>query len=294
MRSDRFDVAADRDFADVMRACASARKDLDQRRDPAPLSASCSTRGHAHSIEVYEDGELVGGLYGVSLGAAFFGESMFHRARDASKVALVHLVARLRLGGFRLLDTQFLTDASGEPRARSRSAARPIRRRLAPALDSDGGFRAPGRRAARCPAREALRLARQNDGTERCDPLTEVRCSRRVEEDRHGGGGAFDEMGPGGGRARARSIAKVARWLEQTPPDLLAARRAQAEYMFRRIGITFGVYGDKDAAERLIPFDIVPRLHLARRMDAARGRASPSASPRSTCSSRTSMARARS
>src|SRR5208337_220783 len=70
---------------------------------------------------------------------------------------------------------------------------------------------------------------------------------------------AFDEMGPGGDRARAL-YRKVARWLDETPAELLASRRAQAEYMFRRIGITFGVYGDKDAAERLIPFDIVPRL----------------------------------
>src|SRR5208282_6255262 len=70
---------------------------------------------------------------------------------------------------------------------------------------------------------------------------------------------AFDEMKPAGDRTRAL-YKKVARWLEETPSDLLASRRAQAEYMFRRIGITFGVYGDKDAAERLIPFDIVPRL----------------------------------
>src|SRR5271165_7603092 len=70
---------------------------------------------------------------------------------------------------------------------------------------------------------------------------------------------AFDEMGPAGDRARAL-YGKVKLWLDETPPELLASRRAQAEYMFRRIGITFGVYGDKDAAERLIPFDIVPRL----------------------------------
>jgi uncharacterized circularly permuted ATP-grasp superfamily protein len=70
---------------------------------------------------------------------------------------------------------------------------------------------------------------------------------------------AFDEMGLGSDRTRAL-YKKVSLWLEETPPDLLAARRAQAEYMFRRIGITFGVYGDKDAAERLIPFDIVPRI----------------------------------
>jgi leucyl/phenylalanyl-tRNA--protein transferase len=67
-------------------------------------------RGHCHTVEVYQDGHLVGGLYGVSLGGAFFGESMFHRVRDASKVALVHLVARLRSGGFKLLDTQFITE----------------------------------------------------------------------------------------------------------------------------------------------------------------------------------------
>jgi leucyl/phenylalanyl-tRNA--protein transferase len=66
--------------------------------------------GHAHSVEVYDGETLVGGLYGVSLGRAFFGESMFHLARDASKIALVHLVARLKAGGYRLLDTQFLTD----------------------------------------------------------------------------------------------------------------------------------------------------------------------------------------
>ena len=70
---------------------------------------------------------------------------------------------------------------------------------------------------------------------------------------------AFDEMGIASGETRPL-YRQVARWLEETPPELLASRRAQAEYMFRRIGITFGVYGDKDAAERLIPFDIVPRL----------------------------------
>ncbi len=67
-------------------------------------------RRHCHSVEVYDGDVLVGGLYGVVLGRAFFGESMFHRVRDASKVALVHLVARLKAGGFKLLDTQFVTD----------------------------------------------------------------------------------------------------------------------------------------------------------------------------------------
>jgi leucyl/phenylalanyl-tRNA--protein transferase len=67
-------------------------------------------RGHCHTVEVYDGDALVGGLYGVSLGAVFFGESMFHRVRDASKIALVHLVARLKAGGYTLLDTQFITE----------------------------------------------------------------------------------------------------------------------------------------------------------------------------------------
>ncbi len=74
-----------------------------------------------------------------------------------------------------------------------------------------------------------------------------------------GAGGSFDEMGLGAANVRPL-YREIARWLKETPPEVLASRRAQAEYMFRRIGITFGVYGDKDAAERLIPFDIVPRL----------------------------------
>ena len=73
------------------------------------LYGELNARGHAHSIECWREETLVGGLYGVTLGGAFFGESMFSRARDASKVALVHLVARLRRGGWRLLDAQFLT-----------------------------------------------------------------------------------------------------------------------------------------------------------------------------------------
>ena len=103
--------------------------------------ARCSTLGRAHSVEAYQDGELVGGLYGVSLGAAFFGESMFHRARDASKVALVHLVARLRLGGFRLLDAQFVT-----PHLAALGAVEiprdEYRRLLSAAIDAAGDFAA--------------------------------------------------------------------------------------------------------------------------------------------------------
>src|SRR5271170_745577 len=112
VRSDRFGVVVDRDFDAVLDGCSQpmpgrTRTWINTRI--RNLYRKLYERGDCHTVEVYEDGELVGGLYGVSLGCAFFGESMFHRSRDASKVALVHLVARLRAGGFRLLDTQFIT-----------------------------------------------------------------------------------------------------------------------------------------------------------------------------------------
>ena len=112
IRSDRFRVTADTAFRDVIAACAApapGREDTWINPEIEALYAALHARGHAHSIECWHDGELVGGLYGVSLGAAFFGESMFSRMTDASKVALAHLVARLRHGGFALLDTQFIT-----------------------------------------------------------------------------------------------------------------------------------------------------------------------------------------
>ena len=108
LRSDRYEVCADRNFDAVVAACAARDKtwiNADIRR----LYGALFRSKRAHSVEVFQDGALVGGLYGVSLGAAFFGESMFHTARDASKVALLHLAARLRRGGYRLLDTQFVT-----------------------------------------------------------------------------------------------------------------------------------------------------------------------------------------
>jgi leucyl/phenylalanyl-tRNA--protein transferase len=108
LRSDRFEVVADHAFREVMEACASREKTW-INDEILTLYCALHAQGRAHSVEVREDGELVGGLYGVSIGAGFFGESMFHSARDASKVALAHLVARLRRGGYRLLDTQFLT-----------------------------------------------------------------------------------------------------------------------------------------------------------------------------------------
>ena len=113
VRSDRFMVTVDRDFEGVMAGCADPRAGRPRtwiNTRIRVLYRKLHERHHCHSIEVYDGDDLVGGLYGVTLGRAFFGESMFHRARDASKVALVHLVARLRAGGFKLLDTQFVTD----------------------------------------------------------------------------------------------------------------------------------------------------------------------------------------
>jgi leucyl/phenylalanyl-tRNA--protein transferase len=109
IRSDRFDISRDRAFAEVVRACA-ARDDTWINAEIEASYAELHRLGGAHSVEVWEGGALVGGLYGVRLGHAFFGESMFSTARDASKVALAWLVARLKLGGFRLLDCQFMTE----------------------------------------------------------------------------------------------------------------------------------------------------------------------------------------
>ena len=106
-------VTADRCFARVIGLCAAPAPGREQTWINPLIERLFTTlhkQGHAHSVETWLDGELVGGLYGVALGGAFFGESMFSRARDASKVALVHLVARLRLGGYRLLDAQFQTE----------------------------------------------------------------------------------------------------------------------------------------------------------------------------------------
>ena len=107
-----FEIRCDTVFEEVIRGCAEAtekRPNTWINDEIMRLYAALFDRGAAHSVEAWQDGTLVGGLYGVSFGAAFFGESMFSRATDASKVALVHLAARLRIGGYRLLDTQFLT-----------------------------------------------------------------------------------------------------------------------------------------------------------------------------------------
>jgi leucyl/phenylalanyl-tRNA--protein transferase len=113
VRSDRFEIAVNRNFESVLDGCAEPQPGRTRTWINVrirELYRKLYNIGHCHSIEAYEDGELAGGLYGVCLGRAFFGESMFHRTRDASKVALVHLVARLRAGSFTLLDTQFVTD----------------------------------------------------------------------------------------------------------------------------------------------------------------------------------------
>lgn len=113
VRSDRFTVTVNRDFDTVIDRCAAPQAGRAKTWINARirmLYRRLHERGHCHSIEAYDGDDLVGGLYGVTLGSAYFGESMFHSARDASKVALVHLVARLKAAGFALLDTQFVTD----------------------------------------------------------------------------------------------------------------------------------------------------------------------------------------
>ncbi len=108
VRSGRFHISSNEAFDDVIKACA----DREETWISNEIIKVCSTLyrlGFAHSIEVWEDAELAGGLYGVMIRGAFFGESMFHRSTDASKVALVHLVARLKAAGASLLDVQFVT-----------------------------------------------------------------------------------------------------------------------------------------------------------------------------------------
>ena len=111
--ADRYTIYINRDYEAVIEGCAAPQRGRPKTWINARIRVlyrKLFERGHCHTIEAYDGDELVGGLYGVTLGRAYFGESMFHRARDASKVALVHLVARLKAGGFTLLDTQYVTD----------------------------------------------------------------------------------------------------------------------------------------------------------------------------------------
>ncbi len=142
LRQSDFRITSDLAFAEIVRACAEPAPGRRESWINATIFDLCCrlfAMGHAHSIEIWRGTALVGGLYGIALNAAFFGESMFSRETDASKIALVHLVARLRAGNYRLLDTQFLTDHLGRfgaieiPRAE-------YRQKLASALAAPARF----------------------------------------------------------------------------------------------------------------------------------------------------------
>jgi len=142
IRADRFQVRIDADFEAVVDACAEARPNRPETWISGPIKGlymELYRRGLAHSVEAWSDGQFAGGLYGVSLGAVFFGESMVSFARDASKVALAHLVARLKVGGFRLLDAQFMTDHLSQFGGVTLSRAA-YRKRLAGAISQDADF----------------------------------------------------------------------------------------------------------------------------------------------------------
>lgn len=142
VRQDVFEVRVDSDFHGVIDGCSASapgRASTWINADIRALYGALFERGACHTVETWQDGQLVGGLYGVSIGGAFFGESMFSRARDASKVALVHLVGRLIAGGYRLLDTQFITDHLKQFGAQE-IHAQIYRTQLAQAIEVDGNF----------------------------------------------------------------------------------------------------------------------------------------------------------
>lgn len=144
VRAETFEILCDTAFAEVVAACAAEAPDRPEtwiNRPIEMLYGELFAQGHAHSVECWRDGRLVGGLYGVALAGAFFGESMFSRERDASKVALVHLVARLVGAGFRLLDAQFMTEHLARFGAREIPRAE-YHRRLAAALEVRADFAA--------------------------------------------------------------------------------------------------------------------------------------------------------
>jgi len=142
IRQGRFDIRCDSNFDSVVEACAEPDFGRSETWINGPirrLSSQLFALGYGHSVECWRKDELVGGLYGIGLGGAFFGESMFSRERDASKVALAHLVLRLRLGGFRLLDTQFITQHLAQFGAVELARA-DYRRLLAEALSAKAQF----------------------------------------------------------------------------------------------------------------------------------------------------------
>lgn len=155
-----FEITVDRDFAGVLDGCAD-RAETWINAEIRRLYIDLHRGGYGHSVEIRDESGLAGGLYGLAIGGAFFGESMFSRRRDASKLALIALVARLRAGGFVLLDTQFVTDHLIRLGAVEIARAE-YRRRLAAALDRPARFRAL---AADTPRPELLRLATLAAGT---------------------------------------------------------------------------------------------------------------------------------
>ena len=161
VRSDRFEVRVDTSFEDVVAACAEPRPDRQETWINEPiraLYAALFARGMAHSVECWRDGMLMGGLYGVALQGAFFGESMFSDATDASKTALVHLVARLKAGGFRLLDAQFMTPHLARFGAEE-ITRRQYHARLEAALAVEGDFFALPKKVSGAQALQAISQA---------------------------------------------------------------------------------------------------------------------------------------
>lgn len=142
VRQKKFEIRIDTAFGEVIRACAEkrpGRKDTWINSRIISLYTQLHRINCAHSVEAWADGKLVGGLYGVKIGAAFFGESMFSRATDASKVCLVHLVARLRFGGFTLLDAQFVNNHLAQFGAKAVKKAE-YHKLLEPALAGEADF----------------------------------------------------------------------------------------------------------------------------------------------------------
>jgi leucyl/phenylalanyl-tRNA---protein transferase len=159
IRARKFEVRVDQDFDGVLAGCAESRPGRENtwiNGAIAQLFGQLFELGFVHTIEAWSDGELVGGLYGLALGGAFFGESMFHRVTDASKVCLAYLVARLRLGAYTLLDAQFIT-----PHLESLGAVEisrdEYRRMLEAALPIEGDF---ARLDPLAPPEDVLKLVR--------------------------------------------------------------------------------------------------------------------------------------